>query len=300
MSFGTSVLVHHYSELDICSYCSCAGVANEILTGTNGACSDTNASKVLQNFRAALEHSAITGECNCDELVYLIRSVCLFLKADVQANEGVNSLIKRVSSQCPNIGLPILDARLKAKKALGVGSRSANSTSWKHRRLTARSVHETATRACEHQRDLHSWFDEHRYSQPDAVLLPTSDEREQSTVEETWGNGFATMFCKLAGQLRNNMRQVCFVSGVCPGYSVAIGDVVHICFFRYYKRWTAAEFHIAGINSEMDFELAPTMPFKYVGCTDAHLVACLKCVLDCCSLHILQCTCGQVGAVLFT
>eukprot|EP00959_Pyramimonas_sp_CCMP1952_P276490 5779895-Pyramimonas_sp.AAC.1 len=41
--------------------------------------------------------------------------------------EGTDSLIKRIATQCPNIGLPPLSSRVQIKKALGLGARGASS-----------------------------------------------------------------------------------------------------------------------------------------------------------------------------
>jgi hypothetical protein len=50
----------------------------------------------------------------------LISAVRCHLKADVQACEGFNSLIKTIAHRSPGISLPTLNARLQLKKALGV------------------------------------------------------------------------------------------------------------------------------------------------------------------------------------
>jgi hypothetical protein len=73
-----------------------------------------------------------TGTCP-DDLWLLFRTVGLIFKADVQELEGVNSMIKGINSRCPNLTLPLLDARIKIKKALGFGARGA-AAGWLHRR----------------------------------------------------------------------------------------------------------------------------------------------------------------------
>ena len=48
-------------------------------------------------------------------------SLRIHLHQDVQENESYNSLLKKISARCPNIGIVLLAARVNIKKGLGLG-----------------------------------------------------------------------------------------------------------------------------------------------------------------------------------
>ena len=54
----------------------------------------------------------------------------------VQRNEGMNSTIKHIAAKCPNIGLPLLSARVGTASALGVNGRM-HSRKWSNIRAPA-------------------------------------------------------------------------------------------------------------------------------------------------------------------
>ncbi len=83
---------------------------------------EATARKVKRLFLIGVERAAGDGTCT-DDLWLLFKSMGLLLKADVQELEGVNSMIKSICQRCPNLTLPVLDARLRLKKALGFGGR---------------------------------------------------------------------------------------------------------------------------------------------------------------------------------
>ena len=92
-------------------------VATEILQGNR--CVDTNGRKLHALFPEAIRTASHQGTCAMG-LWSLISAVRCHLKADVQACEGFNSLIKTIAHRSPGISLPTLNARLQLKKALGV------------------------------------------------------------------------------------------------------------------------------------------------------------------------------------
>ena len=94
-------------------------VAREILTGSPKV--DTNGRKLQSLFPEALAAASEQGICTMGPWSFIATVRC-HLKADVQACEGFNSLIKTISSRSPSISLPILNSRLQLKKALGVCS----------------------------------------------------------------------------------------------------------------------------------------------------------------------------------
>ena len=80
-----------------------------------------------------LQQASALGTCG-PKLFTVIKLARMFLKADVQENEGANSLIRCITDRAKNIGLPLLCARTCIKKALGLGARGAPSQ-WSDRRL---------------------------------------------------------------------------------------------------------------------------------------------------------------------
>ena len=82
--------------------------------------------KVRQLFHAELGQAAATGLCEAP-----LFSVCMALRvhlfADVEQNEGYNSVIRCITERCRHISLPPLAARVNTKKTLGLGSRSSSS-----------------------------------------------------------------------------------------------------------------------------------------------------------------------------
>lgn len=57
----------------------------------------------------------------------------IYLCADTQEVEGINSIIRHLCTQCKHIGLVLVNSRVIIKKALGLGSKS-QPVKWSHRR----------------------------------------------------------------------------------------------------------------------------------------------------------------------
>lgn len=97
------------------------------------------ARKLRHLFTPDLEEASLRGTTSL-ALHTFIRCVGAVMHADVQECEGVNSLIKAINSRARNLSLVLLDARVRAKKALGLGARGAPTT-WRHRRDIVHRLH---------------------------------------------------------------------------------------------------------------------------------------------------------------
>ena len=118
--------------------CSFQGIANELLTAEAEKLHVT-VRKLVAAFRKEFEHAKDTGKC-ASGLWLCLTLVRILLKADVHENEGINSLLSRIGDRCRSITLPVLDARVKLKKALGVGC-SDVAERWSCRKAKAKLVH---------------------------------------------------------------------------------------------------------------------------------------------------------------
>eukprot|EP00969_Alexandrium_andersonii_P172783 7638304-Alexandrium_andersonii.AAC.1 len=58
-----------------------------------------------------------------------MHSLARVSKCDVQANEGANRLIKLQAERSSNLGLPLLDSRVRMTQALSM-SQEGNPTKW--------------------------------------------------------------------------------------------------------------------------------------------------------------------------
>jgi hypothetical protein len=81
--------------------------------------------KFLRTFRAELASCADTGMADA-RMWFAVRALRAVAKCDVQANEGVNSLLKGCGKQAPRISLAVLDARVRLKRAMGLSSCRSN------------------------------------------------------------------------------------------------------------------------------------------------------------------------------
>ena len=68
----------------------------------------------------------------------------MMLPADIQANEGINSLVSRIGDRCKSITQGVLDARVKLKHALNVGCRDTPEK-WSLRRARAQTILEACS-----------------------------------------------------------------------------------------------------------------------------------------------------------
>jgi hypothetical protein len=90
---------------------------------------ECNTRKLKLKYTSEFQFAAETGRA---KHVIFTFSLCLrsLLFPDTQANEGVNNLLKGISTRCRNIGLPLLSSRTSIKKAMGVGSRDSCGKKW--------------------------------------------------------------------------------------------------------------------------------------------------------------------------
>jgi hypothetical protein len=82
---------------------------------------ETTTRKVRDLFLADMQTAADTGRTG-PVLWTACYCLCLYLAASVWPNEGYNALLKRIQKQCQHISQPLLDARGRIKKTLGVGA----------------------------------------------------------------------------------------------------------------------------------------------------------------------------------
>lgn len=122
---------------------------------------------VVARFEAALKDVAATGRCEHAQLYSTIEAMRLHVTGTVQPCEGVNSLIKVVDQRCAHIGLPLLCARIKLKKALGLGSRHAPK-GWRQRREGAQKLVDLCNSVSAQWREVRK---EQRYTTPAPVVL---------------------------------------------------------------------------------------------------------------------------------
>ena len=114
-----------------------SGVAREVLNA-NADDLDANTRKVRELCARELEEAAEMGTLGrfTHTLLNCIRRSVF---GDVTANEGMNSLIKRINQRCPSIKLPLLASRCGLKHALGVADQSG-AKKWTDVRTFARTI----------------------------------------------------------------------------------------------------------------------------------------------------------------
>ena len=95
-----------------------SGVALEIVN-SDLALLEINTRKLRQFALDDLQEAAQHGTCT-QFLWDFLDSIRITIKSDVQENEGVSGVIKHVVDQSPSIKIPLLDARVRLKRALGV------------------------------------------------------------------------------------------------------------------------------------------------------------------------------------
>eukprot|EP00959_Pyramimonas_sp_CCMP1952_P214451 4487594-Pyramimonas_sp.AAC.1 len=105
-----------YSEADV--VCDVrAQVAWEMINSDEAGL-EINTAKTVRQHRAALVHAANTGKLG-RELFCALRLAGRVIKADVQFNEGINSLLKVEINKAPSMTMELLDARARLKFTLG-------------------------------------------------------------------------------------------------------------------------------------------------------------------------------------
>ena len=73
-----------------------------------------------------------------------LRLIALKFTGTSQAMEGINSLVKSACKRCPNISLPLLDARIGVKRALALGEREHADAKWSAVQQRATAVLDSA------------------------------------------------------------------------------------------------------------------------------------------------------------
>ena len=87
------------------------------------------AMKLKWLFHDDIEECARTGQLH-SPLHSFIRLVACRWVADVQEIEGIHNIIQSICRRAPSISLPLLDARVGLRKALGLGNRAAKNIKW--------------------------------------------------------------------------------------------------------------------------------------------------------------------------
>ena len=78
--------------------------------------------KIKKLFQGVLQECALTGLL-CMSLWCIIRIVACAWRGDTQAIEGINSMITATCRRCPNISMPLLDARIGNRRYMEMGGR---------------------------------------------------------------------------------------------------------------------------------------------------------------------------------
>lgn len=88
--------------------------------------------KLLVWCRSDIDQASKSGTCGL-RLWVVALLMRIYLCADTQEVEGINSIIRHLCTQCKHIGLVLVNSRVIIKKALGLGSKS-QPVKWSHRR----------------------------------------------------------------------------------------------------------------------------------------------------------------------
>lgn len=237
------------------------------MSGSNGASDDHNACKLKIIFPDALNDAAVSGKCSNLQLYTLARAVRTFLEGDVQVNEGVNNMIKKITGVATNIGMPLLDARIKLKKMIGQGvSRAGTTLRWKHRKPRVMAImNETADYVFEARSVIENVK---RYSPAPVAIFPpdATSNLSEPGKSKTWALGYSALFNKTAKKQlvdvcsEGNMLRMCFAPGLAEGGCIRMNDVAYVCYFRYYAQWTAARYHVTGIDDNGDLVMTLEKP----------------------------------------
>ena len=103
---------------------------------------DITARKIKYIFNDELVAIRDSGgvEAQPHNLHTLFRIVDAVIKTDVEANEGINSVLRRLTTRAPAIKLPLLSARVGLKHALGLAGGAQSSRMWSRLRPRAAAL----------------------------------------------------------------------------------------------------------------------------------------------------------------
>ena len=126
------------------------------LLGTDDAQLHVTTRKVKTVFHEAITHCSATGKLSgaAGALWGIMWMVAVTWKGDQQEIEGINNVLQHVLTQAPNCSLPLVDARVAIRKALGMGSRTERDAKWSEKRSRASIVLNVATDHREHMHEV--------------------------------------------------------------------------------------------------------------------------------------------------
>ena len=178
--------------------CCDTGVATELLE-TDWFGINLSLAKLVAWLHADLVAARATGKASM-KLFMTIKVVRNSIHSNTQEVEGVNSIIRLISERCRTVGLDLLDARVRVKKALGLGS-AGQPTKWSHRRPKALSMLHTAM---QHLSDIKPIVSNRsRWSVPGPLRLPANfvaipgEVGAVLTAESRWAKAQALLFHRL-------------------------------------------------------------------------------------------------------
>ena len=138
-------------------------------------------------FRTSLEFTAATGQIYTP-LFVIWRIAAQMWSGDSQEIEGVNNMIKSITTMAPGISLSLLDARVSTRKDAGIGSRSRKVTRW---RQVSQRAEEMIADAVDHVSGVNKILaSKDRWALPDVATIPGTDieERVKKTLTPLHGH----------------------------------------------------------------------------------------------------------------
>ena len=230
------------------------------------------ARKVAKIFSNDIARGAETGMVGWPFWNY-VKVLSGISNADVQENEGVNSLLKSICETSRNIKLPLLDARCRLKAALGGTSRCNTKSKWADRLEKAKEVMgictEDAAALNEVLNDMNRWTAPKR-----TEGIPTDDEvkaslhRTHPALKRTPATTWAYKYQLLLGQEFKKPRLTyCITMGPLEGGSK--------CFLYVEKLFSNANLVVATV-------------YTTVGVDDDHALSFLEIDLPLTFVNALQ------------
>jgi hypothetical protein len=212
-----------------------------------------------------------------EQLWCAVRMMRACLLSDVQECEQVNSMIKAINIKSPNIGLPLLDSRIKLKKRMMHVRSVAEKRSSSAATATSRDVHRAVTTAfsdmaksaAEHYAEGKAIVDNEMYrylTAPTAqIMMPIGSSVSASIV---WASKLIVLFNRRRKEHRwaDQLCKMCFavqkpdLNGVV--HIPQAGSEVYMCSDRHYSSWLMTVCTVQGQTQSGDVLLKVSLPLR--------------------------------------
>lgn len=204
----------------------------------------------------------MNGKCSL-KLFVVVNGIRRFVLSTTQEVEGVNSIIRLLSERCRSIGLLLLDARVRIKKALGLGT-ADQPVKWSHKRPKALALLQDCMRQLDQDTVKNVLCAQHRFATatPQVPITPnTQIVGPAATVAGGWAKAMTLRFH--AYMKKANVSKVMTLNG-----DLSLGSSAFIVVDKYYGQSEAVMLTVVGDPGDPDqpiVQCVVNQPRRYVG-----------------------------------